>query len=134
MTKRWLPQWVSEYRDRHGKPRYRFRRKGYAQYLFKHAPGPEGFRREYEACKHGIGAEPIMPGPSAVKPGSFDDLITGYSRSPDFLDPSDDPREAYHGVIDRGRANEGREMVLHSEPQTARGTSRERGGRNGKRA
>src|SRR3546814_7149503 len=76
MTKRWLPQWVSEYRDRHGKPRYRFRRKGYAQYLFKHAPGTEGFRQEYEACKHGIGAEPIMPGASRVKPGSFDDLIT----------------------------------------------------------
>src|SRR3546814_7877603 len=82
MTKRWLPQWVSEYRDRHGKPRYRFRRKGYAQYLFKHAPGTEGFRQEYEACKHGIGAEPIMPGASRVKPGSFDDLITRYSRSP----------------------------------------------------
>ena len=62
MTRRWLPQWVSEYRDRHGKPRYRFRRKGFAQYLFKHAPGTEGFRQEYEACKAGHAAAPIEPG------------------------------------------------------------------------
>jgi hypothetical protein len=62
MARRWLPQWVSEYRDRHGKPRYRFRRKGFVQYLFKHPPGTEGFRQEYEACKSGIAAEPIEPG------------------------------------------------------------------------
>jgi integrase len=111
MKRRWLPDWVSEYRDRHGKPRYRFRRKGFAQYLFKHAPGTEGFRQEYEACKQGIAAEPIMPGADRVKPGSFHDLINRYYRSPDFLDPGDRTREVYKGVIERWRVKYGNGMV-----------------------
>jgi integrase len=117
MTKRWLPQWVSEYRDRHGKPRYRFRRKGYAQYLFKHAPGTEGFRQEYEACKQGVSAEPIMPGVNRIKPGSFDDLITRYYRSPDFLDPGERTRAVYRGVIERWRVKYGKAMVRDLEPR-----------------
>jgi integrase len=111
MKRRWLPDWVSEYRDRHGKPRYRFRRKGFAQYLFKHAPGTEGFRQEYEACKQGLAAEPIMPGADRVKPGSFHDLINRYYRSPDFLDPGDRTREVYKGVIERWRVKYGNGMV-----------------------
>ena len=115
MARRWLPDWVSEYRDRHGKPRYRFRRKGFAQYLFKHAPGTEGFRQEYEACKQGIAAEPIAPGVDRAKPGSFDDLIARYYRSPDFLDPSDRTREVYRGVIERWRVKYGKAMVRDLE-------------------
>ncbi len=111
MVKRWLPQWVSEYKDRHGKPRYRFRRKGFAQYLFKHAPGTDGFRQEYEACKQGIAAEAIEPGASRVNPGSFDDLIARYYRSPDFLDPGDRTRVVYRGVIERWRPKYGKAMV-----------------------
>ncbi len=115
MTRRWLPQWVSEYRDRHGKPRYRFRRKGFAQYLFKHAPGTEGFRQEYEACKAGHAAAPIEPGAGRAAPGTFDDLINRYYRSPDFLDPSDRTREVYRGVIERWRTKYGRGKVLDLE-------------------
>lgn len=111
MGKRWLPQWVSEYPDRHGKRRYRFRRKGFAQYLFKNPPGTEGFRQEYEACKQGIAAEPIAPGADRPVPGSFNDLIARYYRSPDFLDPSERTRVVYRGVIERWRAQYGKAMV-----------------------
>jgi len=111
VAKRWLPQWVSEFKDRHGKPRYRFRRKGYAQYLFKHAPGTEGFRQEYEACKQGIAAAVIEPGAERAIPGSFDDLIARYYRSPDFLDPGERTRVVYRGVIERWRTKYGKAMV-----------------------
>lgn len=111
MKRRWLPQWVSEYRDRHGKPRYRFRRKGFAQYLFKHAPGSEGFRAEYKACLDGMAAEPIEPGAGRAVPGSFDDLVNRYYRAPDFLDPSDRTREVYRGVIERWRTKYGKGKV-----------------------
>lgn len=117
MAKRWLPEWVSEYKDRHGKPRYRFRRKGYAQYLFKHAPGTEGFRQEYKACLDGIGAEKIEPGADRIVPGSFDDLIARYYRSPDFLDPGDRTREVYRGVIERWRKKYGKAKVRDLEPR-----------------
>ena len=106
--KRWLPEWVSEFRDRHGKPRYRFRRKGFDQYLFKCAPGTEGFRQEYQACVQGLAAAPTAPGGSRAKPGSFDDLVARYYRSPDFLDPGDRTREVYRGVIDRWRETIGK--------------------------
>lgn len=111
MKRRWLPQWVSEYRDRHGKPRYRFRRKGFAQYLFKHSPGTEGFRQEYDACKAGHAAPPIEPGAGRSAPGTFNDLIERYYRSPDFLDPSDRTRAVYRGVIERWRARYGEGKV-----------------------
>ncbi|MEO6092661.1 MAG: tyrosine-type recombinase/integrase [Novosphingobium sp.] len=117
MAKRWLPQWVSEYRDRHGKARYRFRRKGFEQYLFKHPPGTEGFRQEYEACKSGVAAAAIEAGAGRAQPGSFDDLITRYYRSPDFLDPSDRTREVYRGVIERWRVKYGKAKVRDLEPR-----------------
>lgn len=109
--KRWLPDWVSEFRDRHGKPRYRFRRKGFAQYLFKCAPGTEGFRQEYESCLQGVAAEPVTPGADRAKAGSFNELIARYYRSPDFLDPGERTREVYRGVIERWRAKYGAGMV-----------------------
>jgi integrase len=115
VTKRWLPRWVSEYRDRHGKPRYRFRRKGYAQYLFRHSPGTEGFRQEYKGCCDGIGAEKIEPGADHIAPGSFDDLISRYYRSPDFLDPGARTQEVYRGVIERWRVKYGKAKVRDLE-------------------
>lgn len=109
MAKRWLPQWVSEYADRHGTKRYRFRRKGYAQYLFKHAPGSEGFRQEYRACIEGLAAVKIDAGADRIKLGSFDDLIGRYYRSPDFLDPSERTQVVYRGVIERWRSTVGQD-------------------------
>ena len=117
MAKRWLPKWVSEYRDRHGKARYRFRRKGYGQYLFKSEPGTESFRQEYKACVDGIAAKQIEPGAERIVPGSFDDLISRYYRSPDFLDPSDRTREVYRGVIERWRVKYGKAKVRDLEPR-----------------
>lgn len=111
MTRRWLPKYVSEYKDRHGKPRYRFRRKGFAQYLFKSQPGTELFRQELAACMDGLSAPAIEPGAGRATPGSFDDLIARYYRSPAFLDPSDRTRAVYRGVIERWRKTYGHCMV-----------------------
>jgi integrase len=107
MKRNWLPKWVSEYKDRHGKRRYRFRRKGYSQFLFKHAPGTEGFRQEYQCCLDGIGAEKVTPGADRIVHGTFNDLISRYYRSPDFLDPGERTRTVYRGVIERWRSKYG---------------------------
>ncbi|HUD95069.1 tyrosine-type recombinase/integrase [Sphingobium sp.] len=106
MKRRWLPEWVSEYRSRHGKLYYRFRRKGFAPYTFKAAPGTEAFRQEYASCVDGTAAPPIEVGADRAAPGSFDDLIARYYRSPDFLDPSERTRVVYRGVIERWRNHE----------------------------
>ncbi|UZW55952.1 tyrosine-type recombinase/integrase [Sphingobium sp. JS3065] len=124
MKRRWLPEWVSEYRDRHGKPRYRFRRKGFAVYTFKAAPGTEAFRQEYQACLDGVAAPSIEAGADRAQPGSFDDLISRYYRSPDFLNPSERTRVVYRGVIERWRQSKpgkgkryGEAMVRDLEPR-----------------
>ena len=114
MKRRWLPEWVSEYRDRHGKKRYRFRRKGFAQYAFRNAPGTEGFREEYRACIEGTEIA-IVPGADRVRPGTFDALLVAYYRSPDFLDVSDRTRVVYRGTLERWRAKYGKGMVRDLE-------------------
>ncbi len=70
------------------------------------APGTEGFRQEYDACKRGEAAPAIDVGAERVRPGTFDDLLRRYYRSPDFLDPSDRTRVVYRGVLERWRVRE----------------------------
>jgi integrase len=115
MDKRWLPIWVTGFPDRHGKRRYRFRRKGFKPYSFKHTPGTEGFRQEYQACVDGLIAERVEAGIDRVAPGSFDDLLARYYRSPDFLDPGERTREIYRGVLERWRVKYGKAMVRDLE-------------------
>lgn len=103
MKRRWLPRYVSEFRDRHGKARWRYRRKGFATYYFKSEPGSEAFRQELRACENGTAAPPIEPGRDRIQPGTFDDLISRYYRSPDFLDVSERTRVVYRGTIERWR-------------------------------
>jgi hypothetical protein len=49
MTRR-LPKHVSEFVDRHGKIRIRFRCKGRADHYFKSVAGSAQFEDEYQAC------------------------------------------------------------------------------------
>lgn len=121
MVRRWLPIGVSAYRDRHGKIRYRFRRKGHRQHSFKNAPGTEGFSKEYNNCLQGLGAESIAPGANRIKPGTFNDLITRYYRSPDFLGPSDRTRTVYRGVIEAWRKKYGDAKVRDLETRHVEG-------------
>lgn len=115
MKRRWLPQWVTEYSDRHGKRRYRFRRKGFATYHFCGEPGSEGFRAEYDACKRGEAAPPLEPGRDRTAPGSFDDLIVRFYSSAAFLAPGERTQAVYRGVLERFRAEHGHRLVRDLE-------------------
>lgn len=111
MTKRWLPRYVSRFEDRHGRWRYRYRRKGFSTYYFKAEPGTEAFRQELRACEDGLSAPPIQPGANRAQLGSFDDLLSRYYQSPDFLDPGDRTRVVYRGVLERWRETKGKNGV-----------------------
>jgi integrase len=113
--KRWLPEHVSRFADRHGKWRYRYRRKGYATYYFKAEFGTEGFRQELRACEDGLAAPAIEAGADRIKPGTFDDLITRYYRSPDFLDPGDRTRVVYRNAIEKWRRTVGKNRMRFGE-------------------
>jgi integrase len=110
MKRRWLPVYVTAYQDRHGKTRYRFRRKGFATYPFRSAPGTEPFRIEYAAC---MAAEPVENGTgvSRAVPGSINDLIARYYGTPAWLGMQPSSKRTYRGIIERFRDAHGDKPV-----------------------
>lgn len=103
MKRRWLPTHVSGFTDRHGKKRYRYRRKGRATHYFKHLPGTPEFLVELRACEDGEAAPVIAVAADRSMPGTFNDLLYRYYRSPDFLNPSERTRVIYRSTLERWR-------------------------------
>ena len=101
--KRTFP-FVTPFRDRHGKIRYRFRRKGYPSHYFKAAFGTKDFEREYAAC---LEAEPPAIGADRIIPGSVSDVIARYYRDSAFLDLRPSTQAVYRGVLERFRSQFG---------------------------
>ena len=109
-SNRFLPEYVSRYKDRHGRWRYRFRRKGYPSGHFTAALGTEEFREEYarfmDAAAPGIAAE---KGRSArALPGTVGELKHRYFATPERLGPTETTRIKVRAVLERGFFN-GRE-------------------------
>ena len=100
--------YVSSFRDRHGKVRWRFRRVGYPT-AYLHAPhGTKDFEREYAAC---LEAEPITIGADRVRPGSVSDVIARYYADNAFLDLRPGTQVVYRGVLERFRAAFGNDSM-----------------------
>lgn len=105
MTKRWLPKYVGEFTDRHGKKRYRYRRAGVKVGYFKNLqPGSKEFLAELAAFEDMA----AKPGEDRVMPGTFDELLARYYRSPEFLDLRDSTKRVYRGVFERWREKRGK--------------------------
>ena len=100
--KRWLPENVSEYKDRHGKRRWRFRKKGCPTYHFRHAPGTAEFMEEYnEAQNQRVEALPRFD------PFTYDALAASFYRTPKWLGMRASSQRTYRSIIDRFRAKNG---------------------------
>lgn len=78
-----LPPNVTQLRDRHGKVRYRFRRKGWKSVYLPGEPGSAAFHR---TLAQALEAGPIGPAPVASPtkpvPGTLDDLLARMKGSP----------------------------------------------------
>ncbi len=106
MPRRWLPENVTEYRDRHGKRRYRFRKSGCATYHFRYAPGTPEFMEEYHNAKS---AKPeVVP---RFAPYTYDALIASFYRSKKWLEMKPSSQKTYRGIIERFRAKNGSKDV-----------------------
>lgn len=88
------------FRDRHGKLRYRFRRKGYPTHYFRSPHGTKEFEREYASC---LDAEPIKAGVGRITPGSVADVISRYYADNAFMDLRESTQVVYRGVLERFR-------------------------------
>ena len=102
-TNRFLPQYVTTFKDRHGKPHLRFRRKGFPSGYFKSALGTEDFRIEYAAFM-----DPTAPAKAAEQaridratPGSLLDLFNRYVGVPERLGPTVPTQKRVRGVLER---------------------------------
>jgi len=107
MKKKRYP-WATPYQDRHGKVRWRFRRKGYPFYSFKAPFGTKDFEREYAAC---LSAEPVQIGASRIVPGSVADVVSRYYSDNAFLDLKPATQTVYRGVLERFRAQFGNDSI-----------------------
>lgn len=100
--RRWLPDNVTTYKDRHGRARYRFRKKGCPPYTFRHAPGTEGFREEYEKARN-ASMEPAQ----RFHPFTYDALCASYYRTAKWLGMKPSSQRTYRGIIERFRKTNG---------------------------
>lgn len=104
-----LPDYVSQFRDRHGKIRTRFRRKGFPTHYFKSVEGSADWWQEYLACKNG---QAIVIGRDRTAPGSINDLLSQYYGSVHWKGiPKDSTRRVYRLTYERFRAKYGNEQA-----------------------
>lgn len=97
-----LPANVRPTHDRHGKTRYRFRRKGWKSAYLAGAPGSAEFHRSYAAI---IEAGPSAPKSAAaarkVVPRSLDDLIRRHKMTTRWMKKSARTRYVQGAVLER---------------------------------
>jgi integrase len=109
MKRRGLPQWVSEFQDRHGKWRYRARRKGSAPHYFTASPGTVEFENEYRAWRDSTAPQK----PDSNRPGSISDIITRYYRTPGWAGLAPATKAAKRNILERFREQHGDKLIAN---------------------
>ena len=97
--RRFLPKYVSAFTDRHGKIRYRYRRKGRKSGYFSAALGSEEFRAEYNAFDSETANRKNINF-QRPKRGTIGDLKKRYMSVPDRLGPSKVSQQKVGAVIE----------------------------------
>lgn len=102
-----MPEYVSEFADRHGKIRVRFRRAGYKSVYIK-APFPtKAFWQEYEAAKAGT----VTPGAARSELGSINDLMSRFYANPARIGPSETTRKKNLAILGEFQEKHGHRMA-----------------------
>ncbi|RXR27716.1 hypothetical protein EQG66_11550 [Sphingobium fluviale] len=106
MKRRWLPENVTPFTDKCGRVRYRFRKKGLPNYLFRAEPGTPEFMTEYQAAK-----QAILPEKVRYERGSFHALIESYYKSKQWARMGDAYQKVRGNALERFRAKHGDKPV-----------------------
>lgn len=106
--------YVKAFKDRHGKARYYFRRKGFPSVVLPGEPGSVEFAKAYEeaaeAAKRKIGEERTVP-------GSWSAVIAEYYESTGYKKLKDITKATYRNVLERFRKDFGREPAKDMTPE-----------------
>lgn len=105
--KSWLPENVTEYKDRHKKPRYRFRKAGLPTYHFRNDPGTPEFMEEYHLAK---AAQKPEPEPR-FEVGTVDAVAAALYKTPKWKAMKQSSKATYQGIIDRFRTKNGHHHI-----------------------
>jgi integrase len=110
-----LPKYVSEFVDRHGKVRVRYRRKGHPEHYFKAVPWTAEFMVELQACLDGEALPATNIGASRTKPGTMSALIAAYYGAPEFTGLRPSTKVTYRSILERFREKHGDKRVATIE-------------------
>jgi hypothetical protein len=104
-------EFVQAFLDRHGKPRWYFRRRGHKRIPLPGTPGTPDFMAAYEQAISGA-PQMVEVGSGRTKPGTVGDLVAKYFGSAAFLGiPSEATRTTYRGIIEGFRREHGSKRV-----------------------
>jgi integrase len=104
------PPYVHGFVDRHGRPRFYYRRDGFKQAPLPGLPWSPEFMAAYEAAMRGEGA-PIEIGASRTKPGTVSAAVITYYASVAFLSLAPGTRQMRRNILERFRAEHGDKRV-----------------------
>jgi integrase len=110
VAKRHLTKNVTEYQDRHGKWRYRFRKRGLPEYHFRHPPGTPEFLAELDAARNGRSEKPAR-----FPAGTVDALCVAFYGSQGWQGMQPSSQRTYRGIIERWRKSHGSKPIARLE-------------------
>jgi integrase len=102
------PKYVHGFIDRHGKPRFYFRRAGFKRVPLPGLPWSPEFMEAYEQA---LAGQPTPIGAERVKPGTLRALAVSYFASPAFRTTRPSTQYTYRNIIDRLCAEHGDKRV-----------------------
>jgi site-specific recombinase XerD len=105
--KKWLPDNVTPYRDRHGKTRYRFRKTGLPTHHFRSEPGTPEFMEEYLLAKSALKPEPEP----RFEAGTVDAVVAALYKTPRWNAMRPSSKATYQGIIERFRKTNGHRKI-----------------------
>jgi len=92
------PKFVHGYIDRHGRPRFYFRRAGFKQILLPGLPWSPEFMAAYETA---LAGQPVQVGAARIKPGTIRALAVSYFGSLEFRSMKPTSQSVRRNIIER---------------------------------
>jgi integrase len=108
-------KYVQEFVDRHGRPRWYFRRPGFPRTPLPAPPGSAAFNEAYQAALGGGTAAPGGIGPRRTLPGTVDACIVALYGSAAFRSLRPISRETYRFTLEAFRAEHGTKRIAMLE-------------------
>jgi len=103
-----LPKYVHGFLDRHGKPRFYFRRTGFKQVSLPGLPYSPAFMAAYDIAMHGMRGELGM---ARSRPGTVAAAVAGYFASAAFTTLAETTRQTRRRILERFRLEHGEKGI-----------------------